>query len=153
MHLNGIFFEKFIFEYCWSQSHYVKPNETMAINKFQRSRLTINFSAKVARKVQLKWVFSDPPEPVGHEIEWGGLKFNDHRWFPPVRVGPPRSCYLSYFGRVVEQVKFSRVKWCHRSGIAGVPRWVWRRVRKGRSLTLTHLILKNYLIKIFLKLC
>ena len=27
---------------------YVKPNETMATNKFQRSRLTINFSAKVA---------------------------------------------------------------------------------------------------------
>ena len=27
---------------------YVKPNETMAGNKFQRSRLTFNFSAKVA---------------------------------------------------------------------------------------------------------
>ena len=27
---------------------HVKPNETMAINKFQRSRLTFNFSAKVA---------------------------------------------------------------------------------------------------------
>ena len=27
---------------------YVKPNEAMAINKFQRSRLTFNFSAKVA---------------------------------------------------------------------------------------------------------
>ena len=27
---------------------YVETNETMAINKFQRSRLTINFSAKVA---------------------------------------------------------------------------------------------------------
>ena len=27
---------------------YVKPNETMAINKFQRARLTFNFSAKVA---------------------------------------------------------------------------------------------------------
>ena len=26
---------------------YVKTNETMAINKFQRSRLTFNFSAKV----------------------------------------------------------------------------------------------------------
>ena len=26
---------------------YVKPNETMAINKFQRSRLTFYFSAKV----------------------------------------------------------------------------------------------------------
>ena len=28
-------------------TRYVKPNETMAINKFQRSRLTFNFSAKV----------------------------------------------------------------------------------------------------------
>ena len=27
---------------------YVKPNRTMALNKFQRSRLTFNFSAKVA---------------------------------------------------------------------------------------------------------
>ena len=27
---------------------YVKPIETLAINKFQRSRLTFNFSAKVA---------------------------------------------------------------------------------------------------------
>ena len=27
---------------------YVKPNETMGINKFQRSRLTFDFSAKVA---------------------------------------------------------------------------------------------------------
>ena len=26
----------------------VEPNEVMAINKFQRSRLTFNFSAKVA---------------------------------------------------------------------------------------------------------
>ena len=29
-------------------SGYVEPNETMAINKFQRSRLTFNISAKVA---------------------------------------------------------------------------------------------------------
>ena len=28
---------------------YVKPNETMAINKFQRPRLTFDFSAKVAQ--------------------------------------------------------------------------------------------------------
>ena len=27
---------------------YVKPNETMAINKFERSRLTFDLSAKVA---------------------------------------------------------------------------------------------------------
>ena len=30
---------------------YIKPNETMAMNKFQRSRLTINLSAKVAQIV------------------------------------------------------------------------------------------------------
>ena len=29
--------------------------------------------------VQLQWFFTDPPKPVGHKIEWGGLKFNDHR--------------------------------------------------------------------------
>ena len=29
--------------------------------------------------VQLRWFFIDPPKPVGHKIEWGGLKFNDHR--------------------------------------------------------------------------
>ena len=30
---------------------YVKSNETMAINRFQRSRLTFDFSAKVAHTV------------------------------------------------------------------------------------------------------
>ena len=29
--------------------------------------------------VQLRWFFTDPPKPVGHEVEWGGLKFNDPR--------------------------------------------------------------------------
>ena len=53
MHLNGKFFEKLIFfKTVEAQviilTWYVKPNETMAINKFQRSRLTFNFSAKVA---------------------------------------------------------------------------------------------------------
>ena len=53
MRLNGIFFEKLIFlntveaKFIILTCH-VKPNETMAINKFQRSRLTFNFSAKVA---------------------------------------------------------------------------------------------------------
>ena len=52
MHLNGIFFENWIFLKTVEAkviilSWYVKPNETMAINKFQRSRLTFNFSAKV----------------------------------------------------------------------------------------------------------
>ena len=52
MHLNGILFwkvflntvEALVIILTW----YVKPNETMALNKFQRSRLTFNFSAKVA---------------------------------------------------------------------------------------------------------
>ena len=53
MHLNWIFFfwkvdvlntvEAKVIILTW----YVKPNSTMAINKFQRSRLTFNFSAKV----------------------------------------------------------------------------------------------------------
>ena len=53
MHLNGIFFWKFNFLKTVEAEviiliWYVEPNETMAINKFQRSRLTFNFSAKVA---------------------------------------------------------------------------------------------------------
>ena len=50
MHLNGIFLVDFlntveakVIILTW----YIKPNDTMAINKFQRSRLTFNFSAKV----------------------------------------------------------------------------------------------------------
>ena len=52
MHLNGnFFFEKLItyFENCGSLSHYSHliylSNETMAINKFQRSRLTFDLLA------------------------------------------------------------------------------------------------------------
>ena len=53
MHLNVCFFWKFHFlkpveAKVIILSWYVEPNETMAINKFQRSRLTFNFSAKVA---------------------------------------------------------------------------------------------------------
>ena len=54
MYLNGIFFlEKLIFLNTVETkviilTWYVKPNETMAINKFQRSRLTFYFSSKVA---------------------------------------------------------------------------------------------------------
>ena len=62
MHLNGNFFEKLIkWEFFLKVDFlntieakviiltwYVKPIETMAINKFQRSRLAFNFSAKVA---------------------------------------------------------------------------------------------------------
>ena len=56
MHLNGNFFWKVDFLntveanviiFTW----YVKTNETMAINKFQRSRLTFDLSAKVAHIV------------------------------------------------------------------------------------------------------
>ena len=50
MHLNGKISEKLIF---WKTVEglviiltiYVKPNEIMATNKFQRSRLTIDLSA------------------------------------------------------------------------------------------------------------
>ena len=53
MHLNGIFFLKVDFLNTVEAkviilTWYVKPNETMALNKFQRSRLTFYFSAKVA---------------------------------------------------------------------------------------------------------
>ena len=50
----GIFFEKVDFFLNPVEAKviiltwYVKPNETMAINMFQRSGLTFNFSAKVA---------------------------------------------------------------------------------------------------------
>ena len=52
MHLNGIFFEKFIFWILLKQviilTWYIKTNEKMAINKFQRSMLTSALSATVA---------------------------------------------------------------------------------------------------------
>ena len=53
MHLNGKISEKLIVLKTVEAkviilTLYVKPNETMDINKFQRSRLTYNFSAKVA---------------------------------------------------------------------------------------------------------
>ena len=45
-------------------TRYVKPDETMAINKFQRSRLTFNFSAKFAHiGVPLKHNFLRNPRP------------------------------------------------------------------------------------------
>ena len=52
MHLNGKFCEKLIFLKTVEAlviilTWYVKPNETMAINKFQRSRLTFDLSAKL----------------------------------------------------------------------------------------------------------
>ena len=54
MHLNWIFFWKVDFLILLKpviiRTWYVKTNETiiMAMNKFQRSRLTFNFSAKIA---------------------------------------------------------------------------------------------------------
>ena len=53
MHLNGKIYEKLIFLKTVEAlviilTWYVKPNETMAINKFQRSRLTFDLSAYVA---------------------------------------------------------------------------------------------------------
>ena len=53
MHLNGIFFEKMIFFKTVEAkviiiAKYVQANETMSINKFQRSRLTFDLSAKGA---------------------------------------------------------------------------------------------------------
>ena len=46
--LNGIFFETLIFLILLKPKSLFKPNETIAINKFQSSRLTIDLSAKVA---------------------------------------------------------------------------------------------------------
>ena len=57
MHLNGKFFQKLIFlillkpKSLFLLDNYVKTNETIAINKFQRSRLTFALSAKVAHIV------------------------------------------------------------------------------------------------------
>ena len=53
MHLNGKMFEKLIFLKTIEAkviilTWYVLSNVKMAINKFQRSRLTFDFSAKAA---------------------------------------------------------------------------------------------------------
>ena len=53
MHSNGFFFWKVDFLNTIEAkviilTWYVKPEETMAISKYQRSRLTLNVSAKVA---------------------------------------------------------------------------------------------------------
>ena len=52
MHLNGNFFEKLIFLKTVEAkviiiTIYVKPNETMAISKSQRSRVTFDLSLEV----------------------------------------------------------------------------------------------------------
>ena len=53
MHLNVFFFWKVDFLNTVDAlviivTWYVKPNETMAINKFQRSRMTFDLSAKIS---------------------------------------------------------------------------------------------------------
>ena len=49
-------------------TRYVKPNKAMAINKFQRSRLTFNFTAKVAHigvpSTHLNLVSSETTGPI-----------------------------------------------------------------------------------------
>ena len=56
MHLNGKFCEKYFFLKTVEAkviilTWYVKTNETLAINKFQRSRLTFAASGEVAHIV------------------------------------------------------------------------------------------------------
>ena len=50
MHLNGKFFEKLIFLILWKQKSLFSLDilNIVSINKFQRSRLTFDLSAKVA---------------------------------------------------------------------------------------------------------
>ena len=59
---------------------YVKPNETMAINKFQRYRLTFDFSAKVSpigvpSINRLKHSFLR-----NHKAYWTQISFEDSLW-------------------------------------------------------------------------
>ena len=53
-------------------TRYVQPNDTMTINKFQRSRLTIDLSANVTRigvpSMYLKIVFSETIRPIEHKF-------------------------------------------------------------------------------------
>ena len=69
MHLNGNFFEKLYFEYCGSQSLFsLDMFNLVSINKFQRSRLTFDLSAKVAHigvpSTYLNIVFSETTKPI-----------------------------------------------------------------------------------------
>ena len=77
MHLNGKFFWKIDFLntveakviiLTWN----VKSNETMTINKFQRSRLTFNFSAKVPHirvlTTHKNIVSSETNRPIEHKF-------------------------------------------------------------------------------------
>ena len=53
MHLNGIFFfEKFVLKTVEAKviifTQYIEHDETMSLNKFQRSRLAFDLSVKVA---------------------------------------------------------------------------------------------------------
>ena len=69
MHLNGTFFEKLFFEYCGSQSLFsLDMFSLVSINKFQRSRLNFDLSAKVAHigvpLTYLNIVFSETTWPI-----------------------------------------------------------------------------------------
>ena len=77
MHLNGKVCEKLIFLLTVEAkviilTWYVKTNETMAINKFQRSRLTFALSAKVAHigvpSTYSNKVFSETTKPIEIKI-------------------------------------------------------------------------------------
>ena len=53
MHLNGIFLKEDFLKTVAGKviriTRYVQPNDTMTINKFQRSRLTIDLLTNVTR--------------------------------------------------------------------------------------------------------
>ena len=97
MHLNGNFFCKVdylnaIEAKVMILSGYVKPNETIIINKFQRLRLTFDLSGKVAHiGVQSTYkniVFSETTRPIE-------LKF--HVWTPYDKLA---KIYTKYFALI-----------------------------------------------------
>ena len=70
MHLNGKFFEKLIFLTLWKSRSLFTPDmfNLVSINKFQRSRLTFDLSAKVAHigvpSTYQNKVFSETTLPI-----------------------------------------------------------------------------------------
>ena len=72
MRLNGIFLKDVGFKTVEAKviiiTRYVQPNKTMTINKFQRSRLTFDPSAKVTHigvpSIYLNIVFSETFRPI-----------------------------------------------------------------------------------------
>ena len=95
MHLNGIFLKADFLITVEAKviilSSYVKLNETMAINKFQRSRLTVDLSAKVVHSgvpaIYLNIVFSQ----ISSSIE---LKFHVKTLYDTLVT-----IYTKYFGQ------------------------------------------------------